>query len=144
MPLGTALHQKSGEPERNARRQGAARRDSGRDEAGLARHETEGLGRDRLLTQALARENMERAWKRVKANRGSAGVDGLTVEEAGEYLKTCWPQSERSGRRTAALPAGAESLLPPRRTPSLMTSTSRTARCGPACRVVWEGTGQVS
>ena len=25
-----------------------------------------------------------------------------------------------------------------------MTSTSRTARCGPACRVVWEGTGQVS
>ena len=24
----------------------------------------------------------------------------------------------------------------------LMTSTSRTARCGPACRVVWEGSGQ--
>ena len=30
-----------------------------------------------------------------------------------------------------------------RRTPSLMTSTSRTARCGPACRVVWQGIGQV-
>jgi RNA-directed DNA polymerase len=27
---------------------------------------------------------------------------------------------------------------------SLMTSTSRTARCGPACRVVWQGLGQVS
>ena len=27
------------------------------------------------------------------------------------------------------------------RTPSLMTSTSRTARCGPACRLVWEGSG---
>ena len=26
---------------------------------------------------------------------------------------------------------------------TLMTSTSRTARCGPACRVVWEGTGQI-
>ncbi len=24
-----------------------------------------------------------------------------------------------------------------------MTSTTRTARCGPACRVVWEGNGQV-
>ena len=23
----------------------------------------------------------------------------------------------------------------------LVTSTSRTARCGPACRVVWEGSG---
>ena len=27
---------------------------------------------------------------------------------------------------------------------SLMTSTTSTARCGPACRVVWEGLGQVS
>jgi len=25
-----------------------------------------------------------------------------------------------------------------------VTSTSPTARCGPACRVVWEGLGQVS
>lgn len=28
--------------------------------------------------------------------------------------------------------------------PTLMTSTSRTARCGPSCRVVWKGLGQVS
>ena len=26
---------------------------------------------------------------------------------------------------------------------SLMTSTASTARCGPACRVVWEGRGQI-
>jgi len=32
------------------------------------------------------------AWKRVKANRGSAGVDGLTVAQTGEYLKTHWPR----------------------------------------------------
>lgn len=32
------------------------------------------------------------AWKRVKANKGSAGVDGLTVKETAEYLKTHWPQ----------------------------------------------------
>jgi retron-type reverse transcriptase len=49
------------------------------------------LGRD-LLTQVLARENLVKAWKRVKANRGSAGVDGRTVEETGEYLKTHWPR----------------------------------------------------
>jgi group II intron reverse transcriptase/maturase len=40
-----------------------------------------------LLGQALAGENMVRAWKRVKANKGSAGVDGRTVLETGEYLK---------------------------------------------------------
>ena len=31
------------------------------------------------------------AWKRVKANKGSAGVDGRTVQETGEYLKQAWP-----------------------------------------------------
>lgn len=64
----------------------------GRDEARLARQETEGLGREDLLTQALARANLVRAWKRVKANRGSAGVDGLTIEATVEILKTEWPR----------------------------------------------------
>ncbi|MGQ9862081.1 MAG: hypothetical protein ACUVSD_08775 [Thiobacillaceae bacterium] len=43
-------------------------------------------------------------------------------------------------------PTGADHCLlrQTRLTPALMTSTSRTARCGPACRVVWEGIGQVS
>jgi len=31
------------------------------------------------------------AWKHVKANRGSAGVDGLTIQETEERLKTQWP-----------------------------------------------------
>ena len=35
-------------------------------------------------------------------------------------------------------------LRPARCAATLVTSTSRTARCGPACRVVWEGIGQVS
>ncbi len=34
---------------------------------------------------------MARAWKRVKANKGSAGVDGRTVLETGEFLKQAWP-----------------------------------------------------
>ena len=62
------------------------------DEAEPARSAQTGWGADDLLGQALARENMTRAWKRVKANKGSAGVDGRTVQETGEYLKTAWPE----------------------------------------------------
>ena len=45
-----------------------------------------------LLAQALTRENLAKAWKRVKANAGSAGSDGLTVSQTAEHLKTHWPQ----------------------------------------------------
>ena len=92
MLLDHAMHQKSGKPERAERGQGEALPGIGRDEAGLAQHEPEGLGRTDLLTQVVARANMVRAWKRVKTNRGSAGVDGLTIEATIEYLKTEWPR----------------------------------------------------
>ena len=55
-----------------------------------AQDEQTNLGADDLLGQALARQNMARAWQRVKANKGSAGVDGRTVQATGEYLKTAW------------------------------------------------------
>ena len=34
---------------------------------------------------------MQRAWKRVKANRGAAGVDGMDIVETGRYLVTALP-----------------------------------------------------
>jgi group II intron reverse transcriptase/maturase len=57
----------------------------------LARHAQTSWGADDLLGQALARENVVRAWKRVKANKGSAGVDGRTVQDTAEYLRQAWP-----------------------------------------------------
>ena len=92
MSLGNARHQKPGQPGRTVEGKGEARPKACRDEAGLARHEPEGLGRVDLLEQVLARENLALAWKRVKSNRGSAGVDGLTIQATAEYLKTRWSQ----------------------------------------------------
>jgi retron-type reverse transcriptase len=43
-----------------------------------------------LLERAFAGENLKRAWKRVKANKGAAGVDGLDIEQTAEHLLTQW------------------------------------------------------
>jgi len=56
----------------NTERKGEALPDVTSDETGLPRRESEGAGRG-LLEQVFARENMQRAWKRVKANKGAAG-----------------------------------------------------------------------
>src|SRR5690606_19833632 len=39
----------------------------------------------------LARENLQAAWKRVKANKGAAGADGLSIEQTALHLRTAWP-----------------------------------------------------
>lgn len=40
-----------------------------------------------LLEKILYKDNLNRAFKRVKANKGAPGIDGITVEEIGAYLR---------------------------------------------------------
>ncbi len=96
MSLGRVMHQKPGELGRNAGGRGEAESEAVRDEARTARHATGSPGRDDLLLQALAKANMEAAWKRVKSNRGSAGVDGLSIAETADYLRAHWPRIRES------------------------------------------------
>ena len=46
---------------------------------------------NRLMEEVCERENLKEALRRVKANKGSAGVDGMTVGEITGYLKQHWP-----------------------------------------------------
>ena len=48
-------------------------------------------GTTRLMEEICDRENMEEALRRVKANKGSAGIDGMTVGGIADYLKQHWP-----------------------------------------------------
>lgn len=87
-----------GEPGREGVAQGEAMRDLFSDEAcdppsehpgtGLARPK---VGAGSLLEAALTRQNLQMAWKRVKANKGAAGVDGLDIEQTKLLLRTQWP-----------------------------------------------------
>ena len=46
---------------------------------------------EQLMEEVCGRENCRQALARVKANKGSPGVDGITVHELPEYLKQHWP-----------------------------------------------------
>ena len=43
-----------------------------------------------LMEEVCARENLKQALRRVRGNKGSAGVDGMTVEQLPAYLKEHW------------------------------------------------------
>ena len=43
-----------------------------------------------LLEKILSKDNMNTAYKRVCANKGAEGVDEVTVEELGDYIKENW------------------------------------------------------
>lgn len=43
------------------------------------------------MARVLERENLIRALKQVKRNKGAPGIDGLTVEQLSAYLKQYWP-----------------------------------------------------
>ena len=44
-----------------------------------------------LLERVLEAGNLRRALHQVRRNQGAPGIDGMTVDDLGEYLKTHWP-----------------------------------------------------
>jgi RNA-directed DNA polymerase len=45
---------------------------------------------DCLLERILSRENMQYAWKRVKANKGSPGVDHISIDDFPDLARDNW------------------------------------------------------
>src|SRR5271170_5543154 len=46
---------------------------------------------EQLMEEVCARGNLVRAWKRVRSNKGSPGMDRMTIEDAKGYLREHWP-----------------------------------------------------
>lgn len=75
-----------------------------------------------LMEAVVDPDNMERAWKQVRANRGAPGPDGITLAEFPDWLRPRWPairqqlldgtyRPEPVRRKTIAKPDGGERLL---------------------------------
>ena len=89
-------------PERSGRagrRHGEAGPDTASDETRGTLHEHPDTGSAKqtagtggLLEAALTRQNLQAAWKRVKANKGAAGVDGLSIEHTAQLLRENWSE----------------------------------------------------
>ena len=68
--------------------------EAGREETELlpATNDPESPARtNRLMEEVCERENLKEALRRVKANKGSAGIDRMTVDGIADYLKKHWP-----------------------------------------------------
>ena len=96
--MSKAMRQMLGQPGRVGVARGEAVRDLISDEAGGPPREysdtgsaTSKAGTGGLLEAALTRQNLQAAWKRVKANQGAAGADGLDIEQTAELLRSRWP-----------------------------------------------------
>jgi len=58
----------------------------------MAKREAESTANSEQLMEAVCgRKNCQQALARVKSNKGSAGIDGMTVEQLPDYLKQHWP-----------------------------------------------------
>jgi RNA-directed DNA polymerase len=62
-----------------------------------------------MMEQVLSPENLQAAWRRVKANAGAPGIDGMTVEAFPAFCREHWP------RIRSALMAGTYCPAPVRR-----------------------------
>lgn len=85
-----AKHQKAVQLELLLEDRGEAPKIERSGEAPTAMNVIARLGTDRLMEEAVGSANVELALKQVRRNKGSPGVDGMTVEELPHYVAEHW------------------------------------------------------
>ncbi len=51
---------------------------------------------DNLMARILERDNVKRAWERVKSNQGAPGSDGMRLEDFPAYAREHWSEIRQS------------------------------------------------
>ena len=116
-----AMRQMPGQPGRVCVAHGEAVRDLTSDEAGGPPREhpdtgsaTQSTGPGGLLAAMLTRQNLQLAWRRVKANKGAAGVDGLDIEQTARVLRTRWPDIRQALMQGRYRPSPVRKVMIPK------------------------------
>lgn len=92
MSLEDARRQKSAQAELPLEYRGEASEDRRSGEALTAASGEERSRTDRLMEEVVGRDNVTKALKRVKRNKGSPGIDGMSVEELPGHLREHWEE----------------------------------------------------
>ena len=76
-------------------------------ESSVAKRKSESpASTDQLMEEICQAENCKQALARVKSNKGSPGIDGMTVEKLPDYLKQHWPKRQASAETDSTLSPG--------------------------------------
>ncbi len=84
--------QMSGQLELPLEGRGEAPRTQRSEEVPMAARATERSGRCDLMEMVVRRPNLQNALKRVRSNKGSPGIDGMTVDELSAHLQEHWEE----------------------------------------------------
>lgn len=69
-----------------------------------------------LLEKILENRNVAAAWKQVKSNKGSAGVDGITIEQFPDYFRPRWPRIKQALLKGYYIPSPVARVEIPKKT----------------------------
>lgn len=67
-----------------------------------------------MMERVLDRENLERAWKRVRDNHGKPGIDGMTVEQFPGFFRENWERLCSAIMKGTYRPAAVRRVFTPK------------------------------
>jgi RNA-directed DNA polymerase len=67
-----------------------------------------------MMEQVLGEENLRQAWRRVKANAGAPGIDGMTVEDFPAFSREHWPRIRSALMKGTYRPAPVRRVFIPK------------------------------
>ena len=67
-----------------------------------------------MMERILASENLAAAWKRVKANKGAPGIDGMTVKAFPAFCREHWPRIRQAIMEGTYSPASVRRVFIPK------------------------------